>query len=164
MIDRLAVQRGPRTLRLVRNKTLEAELDVVGGKVVTVAPLDALAQVERPEPTVRAHREALRQPGDQIALRIVAEQRLVNQGMTLLTCGMMTSMFSVPRSAIATLSVPPDVWPELADAGLAAAVRLARLAPRLCSRRTAGGRRRRGPLAGRRSRSAAGNQQSGDNH
>src|SRR5215475_12627880 len=33
--------------------------------------------------------------------------------MTLLTCGMMTSMFSVPRSAIATLSVPPDACPEL---------------------------------------------------
>src|SRR5579871_1667196 len=43
-------------------------------------------------------------------------------GMTLLTCGMMTSMFSVPRSAMATLSVPPDVWPELVGAaGLDAA-------------------------------------------
>src|SRR6516164_4868767 len=42
--------------------------------------------------------------------------------MTLLTCGMMTSMFSVPRSAMATLSVPPDVWPELVvAAGLDAA-------------------------------------------
>src|SRR5215470_7590766 len=42
--------------------------------------------------------------------------------MTLLVTERITSMFSVPRSAMATLSVPPLDWPAAFAAGFGAAV------------------------------------------
>ena len=79
VIDGLPLRGCPGALRLGRDVPLQTELDVRRCQLLAIRPGGALAQGEGPELPVGAHGELLGQPRQQIALRVVAQQRLVHK-------------------------------------------------------------------------------------